>query len=96
MSYLIFENRTAARTRSREAYAPLRPEDEPATGVRTVALWSSVHHPIDGRTALAIPATPEAAGIEMSQEAYDGLMTAAERAALVAELPEDWTAPTLG
>lgn len=90
MSYLIFANRTAARTRSRNAYAPLRPQDEPDTGTVTVALWSSVHHPSDGRTALLIPATPESAGLGISQEEYDGLLTEDERAALVADLPSDW------
>lgn len=91
MSYLIFPNRTAARARSRDAYAPLRPQDEPDSGAVTVALWSSVHHPSDARTALLIPATPEAAGLGISQAEYDGLLTEDERAALVAELPADWT-----
>ncbi|PZQ82649.1 MAG: hypothetical protein DI549_10735 [Ancylobacter novellus] len=91
MSYLIFPTRTAARTRSRNAYAPLRPDDEPDTGAVTVALWSSLHHPSDGRTALVIPETPEGAGLGISQEDYDGLLSEAERAALIPDLPAEWT-----
>ncbi|PZQ79061.1 MAG: hypothetical protein DI549_21160 [Ancylobacter novellus] len=90
MSYLIFENRTAARTRSRNAYAPLRPDDEPDTGAVTVALWSSVHHPSDGRAALLIPTTPEQAGLGISQAQYDALLTEDERAALIPDLPAEW------
>lgn len=93
MSYLIFASHTGARTRSRAAYAPLRPDDEPDTGAVTVALWSSIHHPSDGRTALVIPDTPEAAGLGISQEDYDDLLTAKERAALLNDLPPDWITP---
>jgi hypothetical protein len=91
MSYLIFASRTAARTRSRAAYAPLRPDDEPDSGAVTVALWTSIHHPSDGRTALLIPSTPDAAGLGISQEDYDALLTEEERAALIPDLPAEWT-----
>lgn len=93
MSYLIFPSRISARIRSRAAYTPLRPDDEPGTGAVTVALWSSVHHPSDARTALIIPETPGEAGIDISREAYDALLTEAERASLLSDLPPDWMLP---
>lgn len=95
MSYLVLASRAAAEARSRAAYAPLRPADEPE-GAITEAVWLALDHPTDGRAALEIPATPAEAGLGLSQQDYDALLTAGERATLVAELPEDWTLPSLG
>lgn len=89
MNYLILPTHFAARSRSRLAYAPLRPDDEP-DGAITIALWASVRHPGDGRAALLIPETPIEAGLGVSQEVYDALLSDAERAALLGELPSDW------
>lgn len=90
MKYLIFENRYNARVKSRQAYSTLRPEYELDSGTLTVALWSSVHHPSDGRTALMIPDTPMESGIDISQEDYNSLLTGDERQSLIDELPSDW------
>ncbi|MGA0561219.1 hypothetical protein ACO2RV_02135 [Ancylobacter sp. VNQ12] len=89
MSYLILATRASAEARSRAAYAPLRPADEPE-GAVTDAVWSVRDHPADGRAALVIPSTPAEAGLGLSPAAYDGLLTADERAALIGELPADW------
>ena len=97
--YLIFPDRSAARARSRSAYSGIRQAaDEEPAGTVTVALWASTRTAGDGRVALSIPDTPEAAHVDMSQADYDALLTPTERAALVPELPEDWDAeaPTNG
>lgn len=90
MSYLLFATYAAAEARSRDAYAPLRSTDVPGDGAVTDALWSIIPHPTDGRAALIIPETPIEAGLGVSQEIYDALLSDAERAALLKELPSDW------
>lgn len=94
MSYLILPALAAAQARSQTAYAPLRHPDEPDYGGLTMAVWEAREHPADGRAALIIPATPAEAGLGLTQAAYDALLTAEERAALVDELPPDWTPAT--
>lgn len=90
MKYLIFENRYNARVKSRQAYSTLRPDDDLDSGTLTVALWTSFHHPIDGRTALMIPDTPIESGIDISQEDYVSLLTESDRQSLIDKLPSDW------
>lgn len=92
MSYLLFASRAAAEARSRAAYAPLRPQDEP-DGTVTDALWLVRDHPEDGRAALVVPDGPAGAGLGLTQAAYDALLTAGERAALVGQLPAGWITP---
>lgn len=96
MSYLLFASHPAAEARSRAAYTPLRPDDEPDTGAVTDALWSIISHPTDGRGALLITDTPAAAGLGLDQAEYDALLTAGERAALIGQLPADWTPAPIG
>lgn len=81
MKYLIFETHEAAEARSIAAYEPMRPLPEPE-GTVTSALWT-VTRMADGRSALMIPDTPAAAGISLSQQAYDDLLSEEERGALV-------------
>lgn len=83
----------AAEARSQAAYAPLRPPSEPETAA-TSGVWGYVPHPSDGRAALVVPPTPIEAGLGLSQAAYDALLAAGERAALIEALPADWTVPT--
>lgn len=89
MKYLILASLAEAEARSAAAYEPLRPESEPE-GPATVALWTVIAHPSDGRAALAIPDTPRDAGLTLAQDAYDALLDAAEHATLVAVLPDGW------
>ncbi|WP_029354092.1 hypothetical protein [Bosea sp. 117] len=90
-SYLVFPNLDAALERSRAAYRAVGPEAAP--DAITIALWEAVTHPLDGRAALVLPATPTEAGIGLGQGAYDALLTAGEAAARLAELPADWLPP---
>ena len=84
--YLIQPDAATARSRSAAAWAALSP---PASS--TVAgLWTIEERPAAGLVALAIPDTPEEAQIGLSQAAYDALLTEAERATLVDDLPADW------
>lgn len=85
--YLILSDEAAALTRSGAAYEALAP-----AGATTTGLWSVIAHPHDGRAALAIPETPEAAQVGLSQADYDALLSADERLLLTASLPADWSA----
>ncbi len=83
-NYLILASLGAANARSEAAYAPLR-----QTGTMTTRLWTARTNPVDGRRARRTD-NACSAGLEMSQAAYDALLDAAERAALIATLPKDW------
>ncbi|WP_428029270.1 hypothetical protein [Ancylobacter sp.] len=86
MTYLIFPTLGAAMARSAQAWlACLYPAGE------TRLLWSCIEHPQDGRAALILPATPDAAQIGISPEAYEALLTQEERQARLEALPgEGW------
>lgn len=86
MSFLIIATVATAQTRSAQAWLDCGYE-----AAATYRLWPVLAHPTDDRAALIIPATPGEAQIGLSQEAYDDLLTDAERAALVADLSPDWT-----
>ncbi|WP_428029827.1 hypothetical protein [Ancylobacter sp.] len=86
MTYLIFDIAADAQDRSAQAWLDCGYE---AGG--TDRLWLCLDHPTDGRGALMIPATPSDAQIGLSQEAYEALLTGAERDALVPALTADWT-----
>lgn len=92
MSYLILPSVEDAEARSQAAYAPLRPLTEAEAAI-TAGVWGYVLHPSDGRASLVVPPTPIEAGLGLSQAAYDALLTAGERAALIEALPADWTVP---
>lgn len=87
MTYLAFDTPSLARARSEQAWLDC---GYGAGGTRY--LWSRVEHPSDGRAALVIPATPGEAQIGLAPGDYEALLSEDERAALVAVLPEDWTA----
>ena len=91
MKYLILTSEEAAEARSALAWEALSP---PSGGV-TSALWSVVPSAIDAQAAMAIPDTPAECGVGIGQAAYDDLLSAGERAALLDELPEGW-APNSG
>lgn len=86
MSWLVLPTMDAAMARSAQAWLDCGFE---ADG--TYRLWLCAAHPTDGRGALMIPATPAEAQIAIPAEAYEALLTEAERAALVADLSADWT-----
>lgn len=86
MSYLILDTVAQAQARSATAWLDCGYEAE-----ATYLLWSVVAHPVDGRAALVVPATPAGAHIGLSQAAYDALLTDDERGALLPDLPADWT-----
>ncbi|WP_371346462.1 hypothetical protein [Ancylobacter sp. IITR112] len=85
MTFLIFDTVAAAQARSEQAWL-----DCGYLPDSTTSLWSWVPHPLDGRAALTIPTTPLEAQIGLSQEAYDALLTEAEKAMLVDVLPDEW------
>lgn len=86
MTYLILDTAAAAQARSEQAWL-----DCGYVPDSTTSLWSWVPHPSDGRAALRIPTTPLEAQIGLSQEAYNALLTEAEKAMLVEVLSDDWT-----
>ncbi len=88
MKYLILASATAAQARSRVA-ADVLP-GIPGPGGTTLWGWLDL---VDGRCALCIPDTPGGCGISLSQGEYDGLLTSAERAALVSAIPPDLIPP---
>ncbi|GLK71715.1 hypothetical protein KHC23_13070 [Ancylobacter dichloromethanicus] len=89
MMYLPFPTEAGAMARSRAALLAAYPNMSPDSANQY--LWSWRVHPGDGRGAIEIPATPEEAGLGLAQDAYDGLLTGAERTALVPEISADWT-----
>lgn len=91
MTYLIVPSGADAAARSAEAWQALGTQ-----GGVTTALWGWRTHPTGPQAALIIPPTPEAAQIDMPQAAYDALLTADERGALVETLPEDWIVDVSG
>lgn len=85
MSFLIFPALETAHARSAMAWLDCGYE-----AVGTYMLWLCIAHPTNGGGALMIPDTPLEAQIGLSQQAYDALLTEAEKAMLVDVLPADW------
>ncbi|MDQ0347182.1 hypothetical protein [Ancylobacter vacuolatus] len=85
MSFLIVATAAAAHNRSVQAWL-----DCGYAAGGTSRLWDVSQHPTDGRAALTIPTSPGDAQIGLAQEAYDALLSGAERAALLPALPPDW------
>jgi hypothetical protein len=88
MKYLVMPSVAAAEERSRTAWRQVI-GSEPTGG--TNSLWSICEHPSDERAALMIGDAPEEAGIGLSQDAYDALLTLDEHAALAGSMSSDWT-----
>lgn len=89
MKYLIFSSTSLARARSRAAYVSL---NVPITeeGDNTNAVWFVIKHQSNNTAALLIPENPDQAGLGLSQEDYNNLLTSDERSALLESLPSDW------
>jgi hypothetical protein len=83
MKYLVMPSALPVEERSREAWRQVIGSEPPS-------LWSVCEHPSDGRAALMIGDTPEEAGIDLSQDAYDALLTTQERAVLAGSMSSDW------
>ncbi|WP_428031484.1 hypothetical protein [Ancylobacter sp.] len=86
MSWLILPTMEDAMARSTQAWL-----DCGFAADGTYRLWLCAAHPTDGRGALMIPPTPDDAQIALAGEAYEALLTEAERVALVPALTADWT-----